>query len=234
MLTRFRPTVFPTEVDCGGRFALRLAMGRWVQRAPSRAWSPARNSRDDDGTVTPFQTGVARTSCAESRQQDFFDPRLGRPKAYIWIERSCLEICRGDPIRTISMPALEALKRIPLPVVLMDTPTGWNGTRLRRVGRVHLLSTETFRRRLEFCSLAQRGACPQADAPRDTLALGLAPNVQLLGHDGRGLALVFHLLDRHGSRSHLNCLCSFYLYNARILHFSHIWPTNFKTRCRLP
>gem|GEM_PF-6610679 len=106
MLTQFCPTVFPTEVDCGWRWDdSPLAPGVLPETVGAT-----------NGTIAPLQTGV------ESRQQDFFDPRLRRPKAYLWIERSCFEIGRGDSIRIVSVSAVATLKLVPPPVILVDKP----------------------------------------------------------------------------------------------------------------
>ena len=133
VLTQFRTNVFP-----------RRARLRWSFRSPAgflrSAWSPARNSRGRNLHGAPFQTGI------EPSQQDRLDDRPRRPRSYLIVGQPCLQVMRGYPIRIVRVSAVETLKRIPPPVVSMDKYD--NGTRLRTIRRVDLLSTGTSRRRL--------------------------------------------------------------------------------------
>src|SRR3990172_5849052 len=79
----------------------------------------------------------------------------------------------------VSMPAMEALKRIPLAVTPVDVTTGRTG--LRRIRRIDVFSTGTSRRRLELASILVDTSGPLRHAARQLLARGLAANVQLLG-----------------------------------------------------
>lgn len=120
---------------------------------PSRAWSPAQNSR---GVAPSFQTGV------EPGKQNGLDPLLRRPKAYLWISPPCFQVMCGHPVGIVRVPAI--YKRIPSPVARMDEPA--DGTRLRTIRRVDLLSTGTSCRRLELVHSTQGWARfqPQANA----------------------------------------------------------------------
>jgi len=152
------------------------------------AWSPARNSRVSGKAAAPFQTGV------EPRQQDLFDLNLRRIKGDSLVEPSCLEICDGHPISIVNVSTVQTQKGIPVTVCRMHKTA--RGTQLRRISRVDLLSTKTFRRRLELHTFLQYPAHPLTDASGHLLAPGFTANVQPFGDDDRRFALGHDLIDR--------------------------------------
>ena len=58
----------------------------------------------------------------------------------------------------VPVPAIQALKYVACPVVLVDKKTGW--THLGRVRRVNLLVMETFHQRQETQTFFQRASHP--------------------------------------------------------------------------
>ena len=96
-------------------------------------WSPARNSHRPviltcARAFRMFQTGV------EPHQQNLFHPLLRRPKGDFGVVFPVFEIDGGNVITRASVPALQALKPVPLSVLTMNEPTRRIGTGLRARG----------------------------------------------------------------------------------------------------
>ena len=80
---------------------------------------------------------------------------------------------------------------------------------MRRVGRIDLLSMETFHRRQKLCALFQNAPRPLTDTATDFLALRFAANVQLFRGDGLRLALARDLPNRRVNQPfHLGALAA--------------------------